>query len=352
MGIGITACSYCVPDRKLTHAELCQRFGDAAMTRVLETTGIRERRLVPENICASDLAFRAAEELLRKTGIPREGIDLILFASQTPDYLLPATACILQERLKLGMHVAAFDINLACSQYVYAHSVAAAMIGSGMAKRALVLTGDTVSRTLNPLDRAVVPLFGDAGTASLLEDVGSKAGYLGFDFGTDGSGANSLIWPASGLREPHSPKTAVEHTDKGGNVRRKDDMYMDGAMIMVFTLKRVGESVNRLLAKLKLTKDDIDLFVFHQASNVIFDSIISKLHLPSEKVPRTFPDYGNSGGSSVGVTLGECVMRGQLKPGMRVLLSAFGAGLSWCSAVLVWPEKSLGAWQANGEFKS
>ena len=350
MGISITASAYCVPENRLTHADLAARFGDVAMHRIEETTGIHERRVAPAGVCASDLALRAAQQIFKEYPVNPAEIDALIFASQTPDYLLPATACTLQHRLSLPMHIAAFDINLACSQYVYAHSVAYAMIKAGTARRVLVLTGDTVSRILHPMDRSVVPLFGDAGTAALVEQRDDKAGFVGFDFGTDGSGAEALIWPTSGLREPRTALTAIEETDTSGNIRRRDDLHMDGAMTMVFTLKRVAGSINNLLDRQGYTLQDIDLFIFHQASTVILDSIQHKLGLPAEKVPRTCADFGNSGGSSVGVTLTECLRRGQIKPGMRIVLSAFGGGLSWASALLIWPDYPVIGTVADGTF--
>lgn len=335
MPVGITAVGYHLPDGRLTHEELCERFGTDQMNRTAQLTGIRERRVALNGECASDLAAKAAEDLFERTGIDRASIDLITFATQTPDYLLPTTACILQNRLGLPKTAAAFDINLGCSQYLYSLGIAHGMLSAGTAKRALVMTGDTVSRILNPKDRAVVPLFGDAGTATIME-AGTQGGFLGFDFGTDGSGAEALIWPTSGLRVPRSAETAVEHTDKSGSTRSQNDMFMDGSAIYVFTLRTVSETVKRVLAKTSLTVGDIDLFIFHQASKMIVDSAAKKLGLPADKVHMKLSDVGNSGGSTVAIALTDALEKGRLKPGMKVLLAAFGVGLSWGSAVLVW----------------
>jgi 3-oxoacyl-[acyl-carrier-protein] synthase-3 len=335
MAVGITAVGYHVPDGRLTHEELCERFGTEQMNRTVQLTGIRERRVAKDGECASDLAFKAAEDLFERTGIDRGSIDLVTFATQTPDYLLPTTACILQNRLGLPKTAAAFDINLGCSQYLYSLGVAHGMLTAGTVKRALVMTGDTVSRILNPKDRAVVPLFGDAGTATILE-ARPEGGFLGFDFGTDGSGAEALIWPASGLRLPRSPETAIEETDKSGSTRSKNDMFMDGSAIYVFTLRTVSETVKRVLDKTGLTVGDIDLFVFHQASKMIVDSAARKLGLPADKIHMKLADVGNSGGSTVAIALADALAQGKVKPGMKIVLTAFGVGLSWGSAVLVW----------------
>lgn len=336
MGIGISAVSFHLPEGRLTHEELSERYGADQMKRVADLTGIRERRVVTNDECASDLAFKAAEDLIARNSIDRSTIDLVIFATQTPDYLLPTTACILQDRLKLPKTAAAFDINLGCSQYLYSLGVAHGMVAGGTAKRALVMTGDTVSRILNPKDRAVVPLFGDAGTATIVEAREGSGGFLGFDFGTDGSGHKALIWPTSGLRVPRTPETAVEQTDKSGSTRSQNDMFMDGQAIYVFTLRTVSETVKRVLAKTQLTTDDIDLFVFHQASKMIVDSAARKLGLPAEKLHMRLSDVGNSGGSTVAIALADALEKGRVKPGMKIVLTAFGVGLSWGSAVLEW----------------
>ena len=260
------------------------------------------RRVARNGECASDLAVAAATHLF-DSGIDRREIDLILFATQTPDYLLPTTACILQDRLGLSTDVAAFDINLGCSQYLYALATAHAYVTAGLARKALVLTGDTVSRTLHAKDRSVVPLFGDAGSATLVEPSAGGAGFETFCFGTDGSGANALIWPASGLRMARSAQTAIEKTDRYGATRTDEHMFMDGRAIYLFTLKVVPRLVNGLLGKAGIQLDDVDLFVFHQASKLIVESAVRKLKLPPEKCLFTVQDLGNSGGTTVAIAL-------------------------------------------------
>jgi 3-oxoacyl-[acyl-carrier-protein] synthase-3 len=341
-GSAILATSYYVPETRLTHGQLVERFGAEAMQKVAESSGIFERRVAGPETCSSDLAFRAAQDLFSAHAVDPASIDLLVMATQTPDYLLPTTACILQERLGLPTSCAAFDINLGCSQYVYSLSVAHSMLVAGLARRALVLTGETPTRLLHPQDRAVVPLFGDAGTATLVEPVPAGQGFVQFELGTDGSGYEHLIWPTSGLRRPRTAETARETSDKNGCVRREDDMFMDGAAIFMFTLKMVPKAVGNLLAKAGLSVDDVDLFIFHQASDMIVESSAKKLKIPREKLHYKLHDVGNSGGSTVAVALTDAWLAGRLRPGMRVVLSAFGVGLSWASALLVWPETALG----------
>jgi len=342
MNTAIVASSYYVPEGRLTQADLAQRFGAEAVQKVAESSGIWERRVAGPDECASDLAFRAASDLLEHHRVDRAGIDLVIFATQTPDYLLPTTACLLQERLGIPTSAAAFDINLGCSQYVYSMAVAHSMIVAGLSRRALVMTGDTVSRILHPMDRAVVPLFGDAGTATLIEPCADGEGFLRFKLGSDGKGAPFLIWPTSGLRKTRTAETAKEATDKNGNVRRGDDMFMDGAAVFVFTLKTVPRLIEELLSESGLTVADIDLFVFHQGSEMIVESSAKKLKIPSEKLHYKLHDVGNSGGSTVGVTLTDAWLKGRIRPGMKIVLSAFGVGLSWAGSLIQWPEKTLG----------
>jgi 3-oxoacyl-[acyl-carrier-protein] synthase-3 len=268
---------------------------------------------------------------------------LVTFATQTPDYLLPTTACLLQNRLNIPTSCGAFDLNLGCSQYVYSLAVAHGMIQAGLVKRALVMTGDTVSRIIHPQDRAVVPLFGDGATAALLEEVPDGQGFLEFALGTDGSGFQHLLWPTSGLRVPRSAESGRERTDKAGSIRREDDMFMDGAAVFVFTLKTIPRLVGQLLGKAGLGLEEIDLFIFHQASEMIVSSAAKKLGIPREKLHFKLHDLGNSGGSTVGIALTDAWLAGRIRPGMTILLAAFGVGLSWAGAIMRWPEQYLGA---------
>lgn len=333
MSIGISGISYALPSGQLTHEELQERFGHKEMDKLIKNTGILNRRVCLNNECASDLAFNAAKKLIDKNNIDSTSIDLVIFSSQMPDYLMPTTACILQDRLGIPSSAGAYDINLGCSQYLYAHANAFAMIKSGLAKKVLVMTADTPSRIVNKMDRSVVPLFGDAGTAAIIENVEEGSGYQDFYFGSDGSEHKALIWPSSGLRKRHSPDTALELKDKLGSIRSEDDMYMDGQKIFIFTLKTVPASIKNMLEKNKINIEDIDYFIFHQASELILNTITKKLKIPQEKFNRIYKNRGNSGGSTVGIALNEAIESGKIKPNSKILLSSFGVGLSWCHAI-------------------
>jgi 3-oxoacyl-[acyl-carrier-protein] synthase-3 len=286
------------------------------------------------------MAFNAANRLLERHGIDRESIDLLIFATQTPDYWLPTTACILQDRLKLKKGCAAFDINLGCSQYVYALSIAHSMLVSGCASRALVLTGDTMTRTIHPRDRALVPLMGDAGSATLIGEVEDGEGFLGFELGTDGSGHKYLMIPAGGSRMPASPETAIEVADPEGSVRTLDNFYMNGVAIFHFAISVVPKAVESLLCKLSLNMEDIDLFLFHQANKFMLEHLMKKMKIPASKTHFYIEEVGNTSGSTMPLLIADAVRVGKVKPGARVLAIGFGVGLSWAATVIRWPQNA------------
>ena len=344
----IVAVEYTLGSETLAFEELEERFGAEAMRKVYSGSGIRTRRYAPPGICGSDLAYQSAEALLNKYPAERESIDLLIHCTQSPDYLLPTTACILQDRLKLRKQCAAFDINLGCSQYVYALSVASSMINSGVARRALVLTGDTMTQTVHPKDRSLVPIMGDAGSASLIVPVGEDEGFLGFELGTDGSGHQYLMQPASGFRMPKSAETAAEQTDKEGNVRTQENLFMNGAAIFHFAITVVPATVTKILNNLNLSADQVDLFLFHQANRYMLDYLVKKLKIPSGKTHFFVEETGNTSGSTLPGVLHDAIRLGKVKPGAVILLIAFGVGLSWAATVLKWPEKALPAASTEG----
>jgi 3-oxoacyl-[acyl-carrier-protein] synthase III len=341
MAAGILAVDYTLGSENLTHQELEERFGVEAMKKVLVGAGIHNRRVAGKGVCGSDLAFDAAQRLIADRHIDTASIDLLIHCTQSPDYFLPTTACLLHERLGLKKECAAFDINLGCSQYVYALSVASSMIESRVATRALVLTGDTVSHTVNPLDRSVVPLMGDGGSATLIGQVPEGQGFQGFELGTDGTGHKYLMIPAGGYRNPCTPETATDVTDAEGNVRNQQNLYMNGAAIFHFAITVVPKTVNSILAKLKLTMEDIDLVLFHQANQYMLDYLVKKLKIPSEKTHFYLAQIGNTSGSTMPTVLTEAVRAGKVKPGSRILMMVFGVGLSWGATVMTWPDNAL-----------
>lgn len=324
----------------LTFEELENRFGPEAMQKVLSGAGIRNRRVAPPGVCGSDLAYNAAMRLFTKYSIDPESIDLLIFCTQSPDYWMPTTACLLHDRLKLQHKCAAFDINLGCSQYIYGLSVAHSMLVSGAASRALVLTGDTLTHSIHPLDRAVAPLMGDAGSATLVGEVEDQAGFMGFELGTDGAGSKYLMIPAGGSRQPCTPETAIEAMDSEGNVRSPQHLYMNGVAIFHFAISTVPRVVDALLTKLALNIGDIDLFLFHQANKYMIDYLLKKMKIPATKTHFYLEEVGNTSGSTIPLLLADACKAGKVTSGAKILAVGFGVGLSWGATVIQWPESA------------
>jgi len=347
-GSSIRAVEYVVGSQKLSFEELEERFGAEAMKKVFSGSGIRNRQVAPLGVCGSDLAFQAAECLLEKQGTDRASIDLLIHCTQSPDYFLPTTACLLQHRLRLPARCAAFDINLGCTQYVYALSVAHSMIAAGLAQRALVLTGDTMTQTVHPMDRSLVPLMGDAGSATLVEPAEAGQGFLAFELGTDGAGSGHLIIPAGGFRQPISAETAVEVTDAEGNTRTAAHMYMNGAAIFYFAITMVPKIISALLRKLEVGIDQVDCVLFHQANRYMLDYLVKKTKLAPEKTHFFVEEIGNTSGSTMPVVLADAIRVGKVKPGSLVVMVVFGVGLSWGATAVRWTGDAAGSAGTGG----
>ncbi len=342
MKVAITSIAYKTGDCKLSNAELSERFGVGVMRKIADMSGILERRIAARGECASDLAVEAAR-LLENRGLSSlSDIDLLLFATQTPDYIMPTTACILQERLGLKESCAAFDINLGCSQFPYALATAAAWLNSSLAKKALVITADTPSRLINPLDKSAVSLFGDAAAATVVEKSPDDS-IADFEFGTNGKGFDSLICPASGMRNPPTRADYVESVDENGNLRSNANMKIDGFKIFAFAYKTVPLAVENILRRNRLGVADVDLFVFHQAGEMMVSSASKRLKIPPAKIYYKMHDIGNCGGASVPIALADAALNGRLKAGMKVVVCAFGVGLSWGAALIEWSGSFRGA---------
>lgn len=340
---GILAVEYTLGEDSLTHEELERRFGVESMKKVLAGAGIRNRRIAPAGVCGSDLAFDAAQKMFSRHALDPKSFDLLIFCTQSPDYLMPTTACLLHERLGLRKECACFDINLGCSQYVYALSVANGLIATGVASRALVLTGDTMSQTVNAMDRSIAPLLGDGGSATMLAAVPDGGGFLGFELGTDGSGAEYLMLRAGGFRMPVSPETAIAAADAEGNVRSPQNFYMNGAAVFHFAISMVPKMVQGVLAKTGLSMDGVDLFLFHQANKYMLDYLVKKMKIPPEKTHFFLEEVGNTSGSTMPILLAEAWRAGKIRPGSVVLMAVFGVGFSWAATVVRWPEETMGA---------
>jgi 3-oxoacyl-[acyl-carrier-protein] synthase-3 len=332
----IQAFDHYLPEKRLTNDDLAALYPNWSAQKILEKTGIRERRVVADGETASDLAFCATEALLQRTRFPREQIDLLLYCTQSPDYFLPTTACILQDRLKLPTTAAAFDYNLGCSAFPYGLAVAKSMIEGGIANNALLVMGETYSRYIHPMDKSVRTLFGDAGSATLITAVERDAPTLGpFVLGTDGSGAQNLIVPRGGMRKPAGGELE-EHTDESGNVRSEANLYMNGPAILEFTIRRIPAVVRELLAKAAITMDDVQHVVLHQANEYMLRYLQKQLKVPNEKFAVHFGDCGNTVSSTIPIVLQHLAETGRLSQGDRIMTVGFGVGYSWGANLMTW----------------
>jgi 3-oxoacyl-[acyl-carrier-protein] synthase III len=348
MGSAITAMHYCIPRRRLGNEELASRFGEKQLQSIVKMAGIRERRIVAPGETAADLAYWAASRLLDDRQISASEIDLLVFASQTGDYQLPATACVLHGRLGMTDQCAALDINLGCSSFPYGLSVVHGMITAGLARKALLLNAEAITTLIHPQDRGLIPLHGDGAAATLVEPC-SERGIRGFLLGTLGEGYEHLIIPASGARCPRSAETKQEIADESGIVRTAENLHMNGPAIFHFSVYKVPEVVRRALDQMHLTIDDVDLVLLHQANKTMVDLIYKALKVPEEKRFYFLEEVGNMSGASSPVLLAEAWRQERVKPGTRTLVASFGVGLSWGVVVIDWPENLQRAVQGSVE---
>lgn len=334
MNVRLEAIEYYLPARVLDTAGLASLFPEWPFENIDAKTGIESRHIAEEEEYVSDLAFSAAMKLF-ETGIcsPRE-IDYILFCTQTPDYLLPNTASLLQHRLDLPQNVGALDFNLGCSGYVYGLGLAEGLVASGQAHNLLLLTADTYTKLLEPSDRSSRALFGDAGTATLLRADESDPPSLGpFIYGTNGFGRQHL-WA------PNTSITRHRASSKGGyrDAMQSPDHYlkMDGARVLEFVLDTVPRAIQDLLDRSSLTMNQIDLFVLHQANANVLNRIRASLSIPREKFVISMKHCGNTVSSTIPIALRDAMAQGHLRDGMLVMLVGFGVGYSWSGTTIRW----------------
>jgi 3-oxoacyl-[acyl-carrier-protein] synthase-3 len=324
-----------LPATEVTNEDLDRENPSWQIELVAELAGIDSRRIAAEDETAFDLSVRACERLREDSGIDLGRIDAILYCTHDPDYPSPGNAHLLHAHLGLGDDVLAFDYGLACSGFVYGLAFADSFVRSGIASEILLVTAETQSKRTNPGDRSVRALFGDgAAVAYLSAGEGSGGRVVACELCTHGQGFKHGYTPAGGARNPSSEETKRETTDRSGNVRTAEDIHMDGAEVWAFVNSAVPNHIEAFLGRHSLTLDDIDLCVFHQASKMILDSLVKALPVPPEKMFRHMKDIGNLASASIPFALRAALDQGTLQPGDRVLLSAFGAGISYGSAIV------------------
>ena len=320
----IKGIEYYLPEMVATNDDLASELPNWTADKIRDKIGIEKRHIAAPTECASDLAEKAVRKLFAKRICTPEEVEFILFCTQSPDYFLPTTACLLQERLGIPTTVGALDFNLGCSGYVYGLSLAKGLIETEQVDNVLLITAETYSKFIDPKDASVRTIFGDGAAATFISAEETKEDFIGpFVFGTDGAGKDKLIVKNGGMR-------SFGELDDG-----KRQLFMNGPAIVSFTIKVVPETVNTLLAKSQLSISDIDHFVFHQANEFMLSNLRSKMSIPKEKFHIDLKDYGNTVSSTIPIVLSNLIARGMINRDMsRVMLVGFGVGYSWGSVLL------------------
>lgn len=328
--VGIRAMAACVPSRKELNKQLIDIMPAEEVEKVINSVGIVERRVTEEDVMASDLCFKAAKKLMEDNHIDPESIDMLLFMSQVSDYRMPATSCILQERLGLSKNCAAMDLSLACSGYVYSLSCAMAYASIEGIDRVLLLDGEALTKVVNPKDKVNAPLYGDAGTATLVE----KGDYDEsiFILHTDGKGEDA-VKIAAGMRNPISEESLKVKERENGNYRSDLEIYMDGMDVFNFAIKEVPKGIKEILNETGKTLEDIDFVVYHQSNRFMTDFFTKKLKINPDKIPYSLDRYGNTSSASIPLTI-VSELKDSLIDHKSLMMCGFGAGLSWATAII------------------
>jgi len=327
----IKAISYYLPEKVLANDQLVTEFPEWSVEKVANKIGISERHISGDGELSSDMAVKAGEKLFLEHQIDRYSIDFIMLCTQSPDYYLPTSACIIQEKLGLSTGIGAFDFNLGCSGFIYGLAIAKGFIISGIAKNVLLLTSETYSKFLHKGDKGNRTIFGDAAAATLISDTGF-ATIEEFDLGTDGKGAANLIVQNGCLRNKKIDNH--EEIDEFGNVLSKDHLFMNGGEIFNFTLDTVPKLMANVLEKNGTTKENIDLFVFHQANKYMLNHLRKKLGIEEEKFYYYLEKVGNTVSSTIPIAMYEAMKENKIQKGAKVLLAGFGVGYSWGGTLL------------------
>lgn len=330
-GVGITAVSACVPPKIMRNEDLGYLIPEEDIQKTILNIGIRERRYAEEGVCASDLCVKAAEKLFADNGIEKSSIDALIFVSQTSDYHQPSTSPLLQHRLGLPTSTLCFDVNLACSGFVYGLSMAFAYASMHGVDNVLLLVGETMSKTVSQFDKVSTPLFGDAGTATLI----SKGDFSEsvFSLHSDGSGSDVIKMPYGGYRNPSCVEGFEPQTDEDGNVRTGEQFFMDGMDVFNFGMSVEPKDIKFLLKECELSVDDVDLLIYHQANRFMTDFFSKRIKISLDKTPYCLERFGNTSSASIPLTI-VSELESAYPNRTRVIVSGFGAGLSWATALI------------------
>ncbi|MFM8175232.1 MAG: beta-ketoacyl-ACP synthase III, partial [Pirellulaceae bacterium] len=329
-GFSIAATGIGLPEQQVTNEDLAALGCDSEW--IVQRTGIHQRRKAGEHQSSGDLAYQAAIDCLKRAGVAPAQVDLVVVATLTPDHATPSTACLLQARL--GCIAPAFDLNAACSGFLYALVVAGHMVSSGFSRCALVVGSEVMSRTVSPTDPKTYPLFGDGAGAVLLVPSQTpdgtplpQSGLIAYTLGSEGEGASQLCIPAGGSREPLTPERLAQG---------RQYMTMDGRSVFKWAVRVVADAIRDTLADAQMPLEEVAMFVLHQANIRILDAAAQELGIPSEKMFINLDRYGNTSAASVPLALHEAAIEGRFQRGDPILLCGFGAGLTWGSALIRW----------------
>jgi 3-oxoacyl-[acyl-carrier-protein] synthase III len=331
--ISIKGISACVPSNTVENNNY-EFFEPGEYEKFVASVGIERRRIVKNGICTSDLCFAAAEQLIKDLGWQTEEIEVLVFVSHTADYKLPATSCILQDRLGIPSKCMTLDISLGCSGYIHGLKVIASLLSENGMKKGLLLAGNTQSSYASYEDKSVYPLFADAGTATAVE-YKEGSGEMFFEFGTDGSGFKSIIVPDGGCRNPvNSDSFRIE--DFGNGIKRSRlHEALDGMEVFSFGILRAPQSINELLKSFCIPPNKIDYYLFHQANKFMVERIRKKLNIPPEKVPYNISDFGNTSCATIPLLMVTNLRKELMVKELNLVMCGFGVGLSWGSAAIV-----------------
>lgn len=330
MGARIKTIEIYLPEFVLTNDQLAIDFGRWEPEKIENKLGIKERHIAAKNETAGDMAFYAAEKVLENYN--KGNIDMLILCTQSPDYFLPTTACVLQDRLGLRTDLCAFDFNLGCSGFIYGLAMAKSFINSGIASNVLLITSETYSKHIHPKDLALRTLFGDGAAAIIIEMVPDEH-ILQFVLGTDGKGMNNLIVPNGCLRSAYVHE-AVEKVTEAGDIYSDNNLFMNGPEIFNFTIETVPLAIEECLKKNKLTLDNIDYFIFHQANKYMIEYLRKKIGINKEKFYDNMLLTGNTVSSTIPIAFSDALTNGKIIQGNKVLLCGFGVGYSWGAVVV------------------
>jgi len=328
--VKIVGIASCVPkniDENINYPGVSEK----EIKNLIEGIGVERKRIADKQTCTSDLCFKAAEKLIDNLGWDKKEIDCLIFVSQTPDYILPATSCILQNKLGLSNECYAADISLGCSGYVYGLSMISSLISHGSIKKGLLLVGDTTSKTTSPFDKTSWPLFGDAGTATAIEYQNGEKGIM-FHNASDGSGANAIIIPDGGYRNFINKNTLKFQEIEEGVKRNNTHCILEGMDVFSFAITKAPKSIKKILELSEQTVDSIDLLILHQANLMLNETIVKKLKIEKSKVPYSLKNYGNTSSASIPLTLTTEKRNDLENSKLKIVICGFGVGLSWATA--------------------